>query len=51
MTEATERRWSLTPLLLAAIVALLAGCDRSGRVAPPSFGLVFPPIEGELMTT
>lgn len=40
----------LTPLLLAAVV-LLASCDRAGRVAPPSFGLVFPPIEGELMST
>ena len=37
--------------LLAATVVLLAGCDRPGRVAPPSFGLVFPPVEGELMTT
>jgi hypothetical protein len=46
------KQWSLTPLLmLAATALLLAGCDRSGRAAPPSFGLVFPPIEGDLMTT
>lgn len=44
-------RMRVTMGLLATGALLLASCEGSGRVAPPSFGLVFPPIEGELMTT